>query len=142
MRVWRDTRQSGKYLLYGANTTLGWRVVRTISFEEGERREAAGSLRRVNDSISGNHIGYQIVPTSERRGDRDLPSLSSTASISQREMEINAGEGGHSRTAGMTEERRLEQRVPEDRIERVQAKVAVYAYVTGKSGSILEVWPK
>lgn len=141
MRVWRDSAVS-RLLVYGANTTLGWRVIRTISFEKGERGIEQGKFRRVNDEITGKHLGYQFISSAEQHGDKDLPSLPSAATISQREMQINAGEIGRSRTAGLREQDRELLRVPEDRVERVQAKIRVYLQVGPEKGAILLAWPK
>jgi hypothetical protein len=143
MRVWRDTgRQHSKLLLYGANTTLGWRILRTIYPREGERGVERGTMREVYDEITGHLLGYQVLGAGELRGDQDLPSLTSTAAISQREMQINAGELGRSHTAGLREQDRIERRVPEDRVERVQRKVFVFPHVGAAKGDILRVWPR
>lgn len=143
MRVWRDTgRQMSKLLLYSGNTTLGWRILRKVYPHEGQRGVERGIMREVYDSINGNLLGYQVIASADRRGDQDLPSLASTASISQREMQINAGEMGKSRTVGLREADRVALPVPEDRIERVQQKVLVFSRIGPKVGDILRVWPK
>jgi hypothetical protein len=146
MRVWRDSgRQNSKLLLYGANTTLGWRILRTIYPREGERGVERGTMREVYDQINGHLIGYQVLGASQQRGDQDLPSTPSAASISFSEMQINAGtafEKGKSHTAGLPEHRRTERHIPEDRIERVQRKVSVFARVGAAKGDILRAWPK
>lgn len=152
MRVWRDTNASQRTLLYGPNTTLGWRVIRAIDAREGERGVEQGKFREVYDSVTNIRIGFQLVSTSEQRGDLDLPSLPSSATISPREMRVNAGLCGRSRTAGLSEEKRLERaaardpktgeyRTPEDEVERIQRKVAVYPLVGPKRGAILLAWP-
>lgn len=132
-----------KYFLYPAETSLGWRVVRMVSLEQGLRKEADGCWRRVLDETTRNLIGFQLIAIRSERGDRDLPTMRSSAAISKSDMELNVA---RSRTAGMDEEHRLEReaagRLPEDRVERVQCKVIVYPYVNGKRGDILRVWPK
>ena len=136
-------RGANRSLLYPANTTLGWRVIRTISRHEGEAAVDAGTMRRVFDEISGALIGYQLAAEPVRKVDEDLPGLHSSAAISVREMEIVAGtafRGGQSRTAGMPEElrqlraaktsprtgRRL---TTEDAVERATAKVVNWPLV-------------
>lgn len=147
MRVWRDSdRQRSKLLLYGANTTLGWRILRTIYPREGERGVERGTMRMVYDEINGHLLGYQVLGASEQRGDQDLPSMPSAASISFNEMQINAGtafEKGKSQTAGLPEHRRAERHIPEDRVERVQQKVRMFERRIGPAkGDVLRVWPK
>ena len=135
--------RTGKMLLFGATTTLGWRVVRMVSFAEGEKRAGRGSVRRVYDEVTNEHIGYQLVSSHEQRGDRDLRSQPSTASISMREMQLNAE---RSRTVGLTEERRMERvalgLAPEDLVERVQCKVRVFPHIGAAKRDILRVWPR
>lgn len=147
MRVWRDSgRQNSKLLLYGANTTLGWRILRTIYPREGERGVERGTMREVHDSITGHLLGYQVLGANEQRGDQDLASQPSTAAISRSEMEINAFarfEDGKSHTAGLSEDRRAARRVPEDRVERVQQKVLMFERRIGPAkGDVLRVWPR
>lgn len=142
--------RSGRLMLYGAHTTLGWRIVRSIQFEEGERRVACGAFRRVHDSVTGKLLGYQVVGTAEARGDRDLPSMASPAAISAREMQANAGELGRSRTRGLAEEDRLSRRdqkngrlLPaEDFVERTVAKIRVFPLIGAARGDILRAWPR
>lgn len=154
MRVLRFT-PAATVLLFGANTTLGWRVSRRISRLEGERGVERGAFREVLDETSGALIGYQMIAEAEMAGDRDLPSLQSAASISDREMRMNAGELGPSRTAGLPEAKRLERAerrdeqtgqhlhlAPEDEIERAQMKVRVFPKLGAARGDILRVWPR
>jgi hypothetical protein len=153
MRIWRDTNQNQRLLLYFPNTTLGWRVIRTIERREGQRGVERGAFRELIDDNTGNLIGFQLISSSEQRGDLDFPSLPSSAAISTREMRVNAGLCGRSRTAGLTEEQRLElaaardpetgeYRTPEDEIERIQRKVEFYPFVGATQGDILRVWPR
>jgi hypothetical protein len=132
-----------KYFLYPAETTLGWRVVRMVSLDQGLKKEAEGCWRRVLDPITLGLIGFQLVAAKAERVDRDVPSIHSAAAITAREMELNVS---RSRTAGLNEEARDERVAagfaPEDAAERVQCKVIVYPYVNGERGDILRVWPK
>jgi hypothetical protein len=126
-------------MLYGANTTLGWRVVRMISPEEGERREATGSYRRVYDGMTNALLGFQIVGVEIQRGDEDLPTRRSSHSISSGENRTNAGLDGKSHTFGLAEDLRLERKVPEDHVERVQEKVRVYPLLRDKASIVRRV---
>lgn len=135
--------------LFPAETSLGWRVIKRVPLALGLRKEAQGKWRRVLDETTRSLIGFQIISTSVERGDRDVPSIHSSAAISRAEMEINAMSqvfaDARSRTAGMSEDHRKEREaiggLAEDRAERVQCKVIVYPYVNGKKGDILRVWP-
>jgi hypothetical protein len=138
------------YSIFHTETTLGWRVIRMCNLAKGQQKVACGEWREVHDPNTGELIGFQPVTPAEARGDRDLPSLASCASISMREMQANAGELGRSRTAGMLEEDRVSRRDPrngtllpaEDFVERTRAKVRVFAQVGPHKGDILRVWPK
>jgi hypothetical protein len=134
--------------LYHQNTTLGWRILRRVRFADGEKKVAQGTMRRVLDAI-GNHIGYQFVGPGESRGDVEIPSQRSSASISRSEMEINAAqvfEKDRSRTLGLPDrvrdERAAKGRVSEDRAERVQRKVQVFPHIGAGKRDILRVWPR
>lgn len=111
---------------------LGWRVIRHVSGAQGEEMVARGKWREVYDE-QNNHVGYQIVASWKS----DLEILSggpSPNSITKREVEMNAGLYGRSRTQGMPEESRVarfDSRTgkplpPEDAIERAVAKVAEF----------------
>jgi hypothetical protein len=143
VRVWRDAAPT-RLLLYSADSSdeSGWRMIRAIERDKGERGVEQGKMTRKYDPINRNLIGYQLVSTAAQRVDQDLRSQPSTSAISAREMQINAGEMGRSHTAGLGEVDRQFCDAPEDHIERVACKVKVYAYVTSEKGSILEVWPK
>lgn len=131
------------YNLYGVEKVPGVRIIRKVSLAEGLKHEARGAWRRKYDPITGTLIGFELLSTAEQRGDRDLRSLPSSATISRREMELNVE---RSRTAGLNEERRLERAanhgLPEDQVERVQCKVKIYSYIKSKRGDILRVWPR
>jgi hypothetical protein len=137
--------------LFPANTTLGWRVIRMVTMEQALKHEAKGKWRRVYDANTNALIGFQLIAAEASRVDRDLPSMPSSASITGpsrkdtpqkvSEMEINA-DWVKSRTAGLPEDLRLEMHLPEDRVERVQQKVAVWPHVGPNKGDILVAWPK
>lgn len=144
----RRRRKGGAFNMYSSNYTLGWSVVGRTSFESGERQVQRGVWRRVNDAM-GNHIGYQPIATTEMRGDADLPSIRTAASITLTEMEANAGQAfckGQSRTLGLPERLRDERaaagRQPEDLLERTRRKIEVFARVGARKGDILRVWPR
>lgn len=152
MRRWQNKAFADLKPLFRAQTTLGWSVARNISDADGRRGVASGSMREVFDEITHLCIGYQMLAVSEQRGDQDLPSVTSTASISRFEMEVNAGLLGRSRTAGLTEAQRLERAAqrdersgeyltPEDVVERVQAKVLIFPHIGAERGDILRVLP-
>lgn len=92
---------------------------------------ARGAWRDVYDDL-GNHIGYQMIAAAEilRSSSDPLPN-SSASSITVGELKLNAGLGGKSRTAGMSENMRITRRdlktgaslPPEDAIEKAQTKV-------------------
>lgn len=135
-----------RYMLFPADTSRGWRVVRMVSLAQGLRKVDDGVWREERDPVSCELIGFRILGAAAAAGDREVKSLASSASITSREMQINAGCMGRSQTAWLDEiarqERAAARRLPEDRVERVQAKVAVYAAIGSKRGDILRVWPK
>jgi hypothetical protein len=133
--------------VYHSETVLGWRIIRKISFDAGESKVAQGVWRRVNDEL-GNHIGYQILSAAAHRVDLDLPSRPQPVSITAAQSELNAYTvftDGSSRTAGMTEERRMERAArgldPEDEVERLQMKISVFKKLGAARGDIIRVWP-
>ena len=69
--------------------------------------------------------------------------MPSTAGIADWEMELNLA---RSRTRGLRELDRMKRiadgEAPEDEVERVQAKVRVYAVVGAARGDILRAWPR
>jgi hypothetical protein len=131
-----------RFYLYPSETSLGWRMIRMVSAVEGDSKVNAGEWRRVLDPISHLHIGYQLCAPEMSRGDYEMPSMFSPAAISAAEMQVNAGLHGGSRTAHLSEDRRLERRVVEDRVERTRAKVLVWPRVGPARGDILRVWPQ
>lgn len=121
----------------------GMQVVRRISRESAERLEARGAVCREYCPSSGELLGFRVVGLEHRKVDSDLRSMPSTASITAREMQLNASQ---SHTHGLGEEQRLLRLkngfAPEDKVERVRAKVRVYAVITSAKGDILRVWPR
>lgn len=126
------------------------RVVRRISFFNGEKMVADRLARRVMDDDNATVIGFQMLPARRAEMDAKLPPLRpSTAALSRKEMDAVAGsnfkggenlEGvygppGGSRTAGLSEEKRM-QRIerglrPEDLVERSFAKLNAWAQIPG-----------
>ncbi|MDR3741613.1 MAG: hypothetical protein P4L40_21550 [Terracidiphilus sp.] len=121
----------------------GFRVLTRASMEMGEQHERLGIWRREYDPTTGEWIGWRVLGEEARKVDSDLCTMHSTAAISANEMQTNAE---RSATYGLREEQRLERmasgRQPEDRVERVQAKVRVYAVIGSAQGDILRVWPR
>jgi hypothetical protein len=132
----RGSNSAFTFYLYPADTTLGWRVIRRVTAAQGVAKLAAGQWREVFDEY-GNHWGYQVV--ANFRTDQELPSGASSSSITVREMLLNAGvffPNGKSRTAGMTEDKRISRKhpisgkklAPEDAVERARAKVSQWPH--------------
>jgi hypothetical protein len=121
----------------------GDRIIRRTDLATAELHEAMGSWRREYDTASGFLKGFRVIGVELRREDSDLCTMHSTAAISANEMQVNVE---RSRTHGMRELQRLERakagRLPEDQVERVQAKVRVYAVIMPAKGDILRVWPR
>lgn len=125
------------FSLWSPETDQGWRVVRQVSFAEGENKCARGEWRPVEDG-HGNRLGYQVL--ANRISDESLVSGASSISISVKEVELNAGAAAFKRsksqTAGMPEEQRIARRhpksgkplPPEDEIERATEKVKAWPY--------------
>ena len=124
----------------------GFSVITRASLEVGAQHEQLGIWRREYDSSTGQHIGYRVIGVELQRVDADLRSQRTPASISAAENLINAGGRRGSRTIGLTEPDRLARikngDEPEDRAERVIAKVRVYVRVGAAKGDILRAWPK
>jgi hypothetical protein len=129
--------QRGALNLYPAETTLGWRVIGNTTALAAAEKLARGEWREVYDE-HGNHLGYQILATFKT--DQDLPSPSSSSSITESECELNAfAKIGWVRsfTIGMPEEKRITRGrhrnamgeytgpvlPPEDAVERILEKV-------------------
>lgn len=122
----------GDLNLYSADTTLGWRVVGHTSAHGATAKLARGDWREVYDE-QGHHLGYQVLVG--KRCKCSFSPHSSSSSVSARESELNAGLRGASRTAGLTEEQRLNRHnqygkslPPEDAIERAMEKVRLWPY--------------
>lgn len=117
--------------LYGAERAAGCRVIRSVSLAVAVRKVEKGVWRWA--TADGETVA-QIVGSGETRGDRDVPTMRSSASISASEMELIAAAqtfpGDRSRTYGLSEDRRQERVAaglpPEDRAERVLAKEALW----------------
>lgn len=121
----------------------GMQIVRRVELATAERLEMQGAWRREYCPHSGMLLGFRIVGLEHRRVDSDLRSMPSSQSITRPEMELNVM---RSHTCGLGEERRMERlangALPEDQVERVQAKVRVYPHLTAARGDILRVWPR
>jgi hypothetical protein len=121
----------------------GMQVLRSTSIEVAERQELQGYLRREYCPSTGVLLGFRVIGHEARRVDMDLKSTPAPVSITSSEMSLNVE---RSRTYGMREEERLSRikngRAPEDKIERVKAKVRVYAIIGPGKQDILRVWPK
>lgn len=116
-----------RFLLHGRSSCGASRVERMVTREEGERNVLLGKWHRKHDSYSGELIGYQVgLSVADERGDYELPSVVTTAAISAREMEVNAGVAGDPSS---------------ERSQRTRAKVRVYVHLTAARGDILRVWP-
>jgi hypothetical protein len=122
--------RDGAINLYPAETSLGWRVIRTTTATKAAEKLAAGEWREVYDE-HGNLLGCQVLASFKK--DDDLPSQPSSTDISAWESKLNAGLSGRSRTAGLPEEKRISlfrktkdglvRIAPEDAIERAVEKV-------------------
>lgn len=131
-----------RFLLFPSVVATGWRVVRRVSLERGLREEERGNWRRVLDQTGGNLIGFQMIEPEASRGDVEILSIRSMSAITFSDIMTNAGLRGASRTARMNDEQRAMSRVPEDRVERIVAKVNVYPRISAAKGDILRVWPR
>jgi hypothetical protein len=99
---------AGFYLLWGANSSRGWRVINyKVSYAEGRRKVEQGKWREVYDDVSSVMMGFQVISTAAARGDCDIKSSDNhSAAIDDDEMQTNAGCAGESRTARMSEDNR------------------------------------
>lgn len=120
----------GEISLYPAETSLGWRVIGTTTRERGREKLVSGEWREVYDE-HGNFWGYQVLANFKK--DEDLPSGTTSTSITVLECILNAEGLRASRTAGLPEEKRISRKSkcgvplpPEDAIERAVAKVAEF----------------
>lgn len=116
----------------------GRKVIRRTTRLDAEKYEAQGLWCREYDTQSGELIGFRLVGAEVNKVDSDLQSTHTTAGISPSEMQLNVC---HSRTYGMREVDRLalikNGDLPEDVVERTQAKVRVYRLVGAAKGDIL-----
>jgi hypothetical protein len=117
--------------VYPADESSGVRVIRQVSPAFAFEKVARGLWIELFDGY-GSFIGVQVIAAV--KSDQDLQSGASSLTITAKEVMINAGCRGRSRTIGMCEEQRINRRAdgpnddghalpPEDRIERVLAKV-------------------
>ncbi len=126
----RESNGDRSVPVYPVDTTLGWRVISHVTKAHASEKMARGEWREVHDE-HGNFWGCQMLANFKK--DEDLPSGASSTSITVNECFLNAGLGGKSRTARMTEDERLSRKdgfghplPPEDAVERAQTKVAEF----------------
>ena len=129
----RSTRQ---FPLWSSDISLGWKILRYVTFSAGAKNAAAGIWRAVFTEVEGKHIGYQIACTANCGLEPE--SRSTPTYISAREMMMYAGRafgGGKSKTEGLSEAERAARRgkfgriLPlEDAVERVTAKVRSWPF--------------
>ena len=125
----------GDVSVYPAETSLGWRVIRTTTPRKAAEKLASGEWSEVYDE-HGNLLGCQMLASFTKED--DLPSNPSSTDITAWESKLNAGLSGKSRTDGLPEEERISlfrktkdglvKIAPEDAIERAQAKVRELAH--------------
>jgi hypothetical protein len=138
-------RSSNQFQVFPAEG--GFQAIRRESREHAEELVLREILRPEFDQVTGELKGYRVLGAEMRRVDMDVRSIPSTAGISGPnpathrvgEMELNCE---RSRTERMREDVRCQQPVPEDRVERIHAKVRVYARIGPARGDILRVWPR
>jgi hypothetical protein len=89
----RDRSEQQKFQLISHFDVLGKvRVVRRISFFNGEQMVADGIARRVMDDGGMGVIGFQMLPAKAAPKDSKLPPLQpSSAALSRKEMDAVAG---------------------------------------------------
>jgi hypothetical protein len=138
-------RSSNQFQVFPAEG--GFQAIRRESREHAEQLVMREILRPEFDQVTGELKGYRVLGAEMRKVDTDVRSIPSTAGISGPnpathrvgEMELNCE---RSRTERMREDVRRQQPVPEDRVERIHAKVRVYAKIGPARGDILRVWPR
>jgi hypothetical protein len=142
---------AGFYLLWGADTSRGFRVIsHKVSYADGFRKVEQGVWREYRDPVSCELMGFQVISSAAVRGDKDLKSAGGdyNGSIYADEMQANAGCLGKSQTAKLSEDERAGhkgrdgQLEPEDFIERTKRKVFVFPLVGSSVGDILIAWPR
>lgn len=121
----------------------GFRVLRREPRDKAERLVMLEVLRPEFDQATGDLLGYRVLGADLKKVDSEVRSVLSSTTITAREMQLNLA---RSRTYGLNEEHRAERMkagdAPEDAVERVQAKIRVYAVVGSARGDILRVWPR
>lgn len=126
--------------VYAADVSRGWRIVRQVTPEFAFRKVNEGKWREQFDEF-GNFFGVQVIAAVKT--DQELPSGTSATTITARDSMVYAGLAGRSRTMGMSEDRRIGRYShvtgnalpPEDRIERVIAKVQQWPYPASRIDS-------
>jgi hypothetical protein len=131
-------KSTEKFILFAANTTLGWSVIRRVTFRFGEAKVAARKWRQIQDQF-GTHIGYQplvcVMPVPKAK--EDLRDKLPPTQLKAKDARLIAGLSGKSKTAGLSEGRRLKRHAkydvdkilaPEDAIERAQEKVKQWPF--------------
>jgi hypothetical protein len=121
----------------------GYAVIRRVSRQQAEAMEAREVCRRDYDKVTGELLGFRVIGIEHRKMDSELPRTPTVPEITVVEMEMNLM---RSRTYRLSEEQRLrlikDGKMPEDAIERAQAKIRVYPFVGQAKGDILNVWPR
>jgi hypothetical protein len=124
----------------------GFRVMTRVSLMHAELCERMGAWRREYDTGTGDLLGFRVIGPEARKGDVEIRSVQTTATISKAEIEMNIGMAGRSKTYGLCEMDRLERlkagELPEDRIERTIAKVRVWPMVGAAKGDVVRAWPR
>lgn len=120
----------------------GRRTIRLSTVADADIYEKLGVWRREYDPQTGELVGFRLVGAEVNKVDGDLRSVQTSASITEGEMQMNVC---RSRTFGLREEARLTRikdgELPEDEVERCQAKIRVYPFVGAAKGAVLEAWP-
>ena len=134
---------AGLYLLWGADTSRGWRVVGRVSYADAVRKVEQGKWKERYCDVSCELMGFQVISRAMSRGDRDIrASDNHSAAICAKEMNAYVGCRGDSRTGRMSEDERAGERTPEDFIERTERKVFVFPLVGPAVGDIVRAWPR
>lgn len=128
---------------YPVFKAIGRDVIRRTTLAEAEHLEKRQIWERVYNTQNGELRGFRVIGADVNKVDSDLASIASRTTISAHDMELNVQ---RSRTHGLREEDRLARMKrglqPEDAVERVKAKVRVYAVITPAKGDILRVFPR
>ena len=94
----------GDISVFPAETSLGWRAIRTVTVARAVQKLANGEWAEVRDQ-QGNFLGCQVLANFKK--DEDLPSGATSTSISARECVLNAMGLRESRTARLTEQEKI-----------------------------------